>query len=688
VTAKKKQEEFSFDPDAAPAVEAPPRQRPPAAPPPPGRAYPIQKNPGPLQRLVDRNFLEYASYVIRDRAIPALADGLKPVQRRILHALHDMDDGRFIKVANVVGHTMQYHPHGDASIGDALVTLTNKGYLIEGQGNFGNLLTGDRAAAPRYIECRLTELARNEIFNKDLTEFVPSYDGRNREPVALPSKLPLLLMLGAEGIAVGLSTRILPYNFRELLEAQVAILKKKPFDIYPDFPQGGLMDVSAFDKGRGAVRLRARIERRKNGTLCITALPFGATTDSLTASIEDAVRKKKVPVKAITDFTSEHAEIELTLRPDANPKKAMEALYAFTQCEMSLTAHIVVIHEGKPVEMNADDVLRENTQQLVRTLKKELQFRKRQLLDDLHAKTLSQIFIENRIYKKIEACKTYSDVLQAVKDGLAPFRDRLRRDVTQKDIEMLLGIRIRRISLFDIGKNRKEIDAILLELDKVEKSLGDLTAHAVRYLNGLLKKYGEQYARRTEITRFETIEVKELTARELAIRLDPQSGYLGYGVEGDVLLEVSSYDKLVIVWGDGRYRVMPPPEKLFVDKTMIYCAKEDRERVMTLVYSQDSFTYIKRFTFGGSIMNRDYRCTLEDSEVRVLEEGTPEEVFVRYKKFKGQRIFQQVFRPGEVPIKGVKARGNQMTVKAIDRISVNKPRWWKQNQKSPRGVVM
>ncbi|MEN8254497.1 MAG: DNA topoisomerase IV subunit A, partial [Verrucomicrobiota bacterium] len=468
---------------------------------------PLHEEHGPLKRLVDFNFLQYASYVICDRAIPALEDGLKPVQRRILHALKEKDDGRFIKVANIVGHTMQYHPHGDASIADALVTLTNKRYLIEGQGNFGNIYTGDRAAASRYIECRLTNLARNEIFNKELTEWIPSYDGRNKEPVTLPCKLPLMLMLGADGIAVGLSTSILPHNFIELLEAQIEILREKKrtpveLNLLPDFQTGGLMDVSEYNKGNGKIKLRGKIETRKNNRLVITELPHGVTTETLTASIEDAVKKKKVPVRAIDDFTAEKVEIELTLSPGASQDKAIEALYAFTKCETSVSSRLICLRENRPVEMTVDEVLRENTRQLLEILNGELTLKKNKLLDEFHNKTLVQIFVENRIYKKIEQCKTYEAVIKAVYKGLEPFKKQLKRKIVDEDIEMLLGVRIKRISLFDIEKNRKDIDDILTELAQVEKDLKALKGYAIRYLKRLIKEYKAEYPRRTEAASF------------------------------------------------------------------------------------------------------------------------------------------------------------------------------------------
>ena len=643
---------------------------------------------GPLQRLVDSNFLQYASYVICDRAIPNLEDGLKPVQRRILHSLHDKDDGRFIKVANIVGHTMQYHPHGDASIADALVNLTNKTYLIEGQGNFGNIFTGDRAAASRYIECRLTELAREEIFNRDLTRFVPSYDGRNKEPVTLPAKIPLLLMLGAEGIAVGMSTRILPHNFIELLESQIAIIEKKPFKLFPDFQLGGLMDVAEYEKGFGKVRVRAVIEKRAEGQLVVTQLPHGVTSEALIASIEDAVRAKKVPVKSITDFTSEKVEIDLTLLPDTNPDKAIKALYAFTSCESTISSHVVVIKDGRPAELNVDEILIENTKHLLKVLKRELNHKKKSLLDDFHGKTLVQIFIENRIYKRIEECKTAEEVQNAVMTGLAPFADKLNRPVTKADIDMLLAVRIRRISLFDINKNKKELEDILAELAKVEKHLKKLDRYAITFLRGLIKKYAASYPRRTKIETFKDIAVRELTAKELEIFYDKESGYVGHAVKGESVMHCSSYDKLIVVSDDGKYRLMTPPEKFYVGKILHYCSRFDRDKVMTTIYTDEMFTYMKRFAFGGTIMNRDYNCAAAGAKIHHYSDKDVDQVFVKYAPAKAQRIHQQVFSPSQVPVKGVKARGNQMTGKKIAKMSTSKPRWWNDDAEDPKGVLL
>ncbi|MFU8780520.1 MAG: DNA topoisomerase IV subunit A [Kiritimatiellia bacterium] len=646
--------------------------------------------PGPLRAMMDSNFLEYASYVICDRAIPAMEDGLKPVQRRILWSVHENDDGRFTKVANIVGHCMQYHPHGDASIADALVNLTNKRYLIEGQGNFGNPFTGDPAAASRYIECRLTDLARKEIFNDDLTPFVSNYDGRRKEPVTLPSKLPLLLMLGAEGIAVGMSTRLLPHNFCELIAAQIAVMQKKPFTLYPDFFQGGLMDVSEYNDGNGKVKLRARFDQDQRTRLVIREVPYGTTTESIISSIEDAVRKKKVPVRAINDFTAENVEIELLLSPGTKPDNAIQALYAFTACESSISTRAVVIRKNRPVDTNISEILRENTDQTIQVLRQELELRKHNLQESLQQKTLVQIFIENRIYKAIESCKTAEAVRTAIYAGLEPFKERLLRPVSDDDIEMLLGVRIRRISLFDIEKHRKEIEGILKELEQIEKNLKQLKRYVIKYLENLLKTYGQEYPRKTAITTFGSIEVRELTATELKINYDAERGYIGHGVNGETLFACSSYDKIVVFSEDGRYWVMSPPERFFVVGGLQLAQISDRDAVYTLVYTDQSsgFTYLKRFSTGGTIMDKEYRCATEASKVLVLEDKPIEEIYVKYKPAKAQRIHQQAFQPQAVAVKGAKAKGNQMTSKGIARIATSKPRWWDDEAESPRGQLL
>jgi topoisomerase-4 subunit A len=642
---------------------------------------------GPLKRLVDSNFIQYASYVIRDRAIPDVADGLKPVQRRILHSLHENDDGKFIKVANIVGYSMQFHPHGDASIGDALVTLANKRYLIEGQGNFGNVLTGDPAAASRYIECRLTPLARDEIFNDDLTDFVPTYDGRKEEPVVLPARIPLLLMLGAEGIAVGIATRILPHNFSELLEAQVAILQKKKLEVVPDFVQGGLMDPSAYDNGKGFVRVRALIETRDPQTLVIREVPFGATTDSLIASIEEAARKGKIKLRSISDFTAGAVEIEIQLQAEQDPARAVEALYAFTQCEVQVASRIVVIRDNRPVEMDVGEVLHHNTDRLLELLKRKLKVQQKQLTEDLHRKTLAQIFVENRLYKPIEACRSPEEVETVVRTGLQPFLAQLQREVTHGDLDMLLGIPIRRISLFDVEKNQQEMEKLRTELAESRENLANLVGYAVRYLRTVQKKYGSDFPRKTQITRFESVAVRELTASELTVSRDLEKGYLGYKVGGKPVLQCSSLDKLLLVWRDGRYKMIAPPEKLFVDASLIHCAVIDREKVMTVVYNEEGFTRIRKIT-GGMVTNREYRCIPKGAQILFFSDEDVPVLYVQYDAPETAAIKQQEFDATRLPVRERDGKPSLMSSKKIAYIGAIKPKQWDDALTGPRGTYM
>lgn len=631
-----------------------------------------------LHTRVDRGFLDYASYVIRDRAIPNLADGLKPVQRRIMWALHEKDDGRFIKVANVVGHTMQYHPHGDASIGDALVVLANKRYLIEGQGNFGNIFTGDPAAAPRYIECRLTELARTELFNDEITEFIPSYDGRNKEPVTLPCKLPLTLMLGTEGIAVGLSARILSHNFPELLEAQIAILKKQSFKCLPDFPTGGLMDARDYQDGKGSVKVRAKIKTKDESTVVIKEIPPGTTTESLIASIEDAVAKGKLKVKAINDFTSENVEIEIKCPSGVDPEKLVDALYAFTNCEVSISSRIVVIKDNRPVEMTVSEMLRENTDQVVAILKRELELREKQLLDELHYRTLERIFIEERIYKAIEKCKTNEAVLAAVYDGFKPFKKQLVRDIVDADVERLLQVRIRRISLFDINKHREEMEKTKADLEATRKNLKNLTRYVVGHLEALLEKYGPLYPRlTTKSARHEEIDTKAVAFKSFKVAYDRASGYVGYKVSGEEFkLECTKFDKVLLVFKDGTYKVSELPEKMFVGSDLFYCGLPDRETVFTCAYTDRKASYLKRFTFGGTIMNKAYLCIPEKSRILFFAPETPKVLYVRYKPAPHQKINQQTCDPNKIEIKSPKTRGRQISIKDISSVTADPTRGW------------
>jgi topoisomerase IV subunit A len=630
-----------------------------------------------LHKRVDRSFLDYASYVIRDRAIPKLSDGLKPVQRRIFWALHEKDDGRFIKVANVVGHAMQYHPHGDASIGDAIVTVANKRYFIERQGNYGNIFTGDPPAAARYIECRLTELARTEMFNDPLTEFVSSYDGRNKEPVTLPCKLPVLLMLGTEGIAVGMSCSILPHNFPELLEAQIAILKKQPFKVLPDFQTGGLMDAREYRDGAGQVKVRAKIKIKDETTVVIKEIPPNTTTESLTDSIEDASRKGKIKVKSINDFTAEDVEIEVKAPNGVTAEQLVDALYAFTDCETSISSRIVVIRNNRPVELTVSDVLQENTAQLVETLKRELEFKASLLDGELHAKTLVRIFIENRIYKHIEQCRTNEAVTEAVEKGFAPFRRQMLRDLTAEDIEMLLGVRIRRISLFDISKHKEEMEKVKAELEVIRGHLKNVTKYAIAHLERLLEKYGPEYPRLTKSSHYDEVDAREAAFKAFKVSYDAESGYVGCKVSGEEFkLDCTKFDKLLMVFKDGHYKVVELPEKMFVGPDMIYCGLPERDRVVTLAYTNREATYLKRFTFGGTILNKEYFCIPPKGRILFFEPETPAEIFIRYKAAPHQKINQQTCNPSQIEVKSPKTLGRQISIKEVAAINSKPPRGW------------
>lgn len=671
---------------------------------------PDVRDRGPFGRLMDTNFLQFASYSICDRALPTVEDGLKPVQRRILHAMWEKDDGRFSKVAGVVGNTMHYHPHGDLAIKDAIVTLANKRYLIQGQGNFGNILTGDEAAAGRYIECRLTKLAREYLFSPKVTEYVPSYDGRNKEPVLLPAKLPICLMLGIDGIAVGLSTAVLPHNFIELLEAEVAILQKKPCPtLVPDFLTGGLMDASEYDDGRGSVRVRAQIEERKGekNKLFVTSVPYGVTTGRLADSIEKAIKTKKLPIRHIEDFTANKVEIELTLSPGSDAEKVKKALYAFTECERKVSSRIVVLFENRPCEMTVSEILRHHAELLQDIFKREFLVRLGEIDALIARKTLEALFIEKRIYKRIETVKTAEAVAMEIRTGFQPYRKLLEHDLTDEEIEMLLKIPIRRISLYNINKHLEEMNALRAEYAQINDDLAHLARYAVKFLKALIKEYGKDYPRLTTIADgFQEIDERALTATELTIRLSDDR-YIGFDIrQGTPLFPCSSLDRLYLLWSDGTYKFMPPPDKLLADA--VYEPAKDwldalkprapvryftagiynRDDLFTCVYFEPTygFTYIKRFTWGGMIMNKEYALVPEGCTILLFCKGTPDAIFLKFKPVKGQRITQQVFNPSEVRITSAGSKGIQMTTKLIDHIDTKKGQWWSDNEGSTKGA--
>lgn len=627
-----------------------------------------------VEPLMRQNFLEYASYVIVDRAIPDLRDGCKPVQRRLLHTLFEVDDGRFHKVANIIGETMKLHPHGDASIGDALVVLANKEYFIERQGNFGNILTGHPAAAARYIECRLTPLARETLFNKKLTRFQPSYDGRKDEPIALPAKLPVLLMLGTEGIAVGMSTRILPHNFGELLRAQIAILEGGDFELMPDFPQGGLMDPTEYDDGRGKVRARARLEiARDKKTIVVREIPFSTTTESLIASIENAAQKSKIKVASIEDRTAEDVEIVLQLPRGVYADEVVPQLYAYTHCEQSISSNLVTIRDERPVELTVSEVLVDLTGRLKEQIKAELELELAELEDQQHWLTLEQIFIENRVYKRIETARTSEAVRAEVWTGMAAYGEFFIRPMTEDDVDRLLKIPIRRISLYDIEKFRKQIDDIIRAIVDCRHKLGHLTKTTIDYLEGLLGRFGDQYPRRTVIESFDVVSKKEVARQTLKLSYDPESSFFGTEVKGSKFDHtVSEYDKILVVTGDGTYRVIAPPEKdYFPDALWIAPFDEEQGMVMTYLYrDEEKYAWAKKIHITGFIKDKEYEMI--KGKKGKIDRFWPGEVdhtvVVRYYPGKRIRKLEDTYDLSEVDFCGLGSRGTKICSKPVKTI--------------------
>ncbi len=580
---------------------------------------------GRLHQLFEQNFLEYSSYVIRERAIPDIHDGLKPVQRRILQTLFNMDDGRFHKVANVVGETMKLHPHGDASIFAALVNLANKEYLIERQGNFGNIYTGDQASAARYIECRLTPLARDFLFNKDLTQFVESYDSRMMEPVTLPAKLPMLLMLGADGIAVGMATKIMPHNFGELLDAQIKLLRHEPITLYPDFQKKGLVDVTHYDHGNGRIRCRARIEEVNEKTIAIKDIPHGTTTQSLIESVEKAAKSGKIKILSINDYTAEEVEIEINLARGVYAKETIEALYAFTDCEIAITANLTLIKDNTPLICTVEEVLEHNTQKLVCDLTKELEVDLARLQEKLHARLLEQIFIEERLYKQIEEETSYKAVLHSVDVALQSFTAELLRPVSKEDVERLLEIKIKRISRYDINKQQKEMKEIRSEIKTIIHHLQDMVGYTISFLGDLLAKYGKLYPRQTELCQFEEVSARSVALANLVVGYQRSSGFLGHTIKAedekqDVSFNCSEYDRLLLIGHDGSYKVIAVTDKLFVGHDLAWVGVIEDGLVFNLLYrdGQENLTYAKRFTTPKFILDKEYRLFPEDKRSRIL----------------------------------------------------------------------
>jgi topoisomerase-4 subunit A len=633
--------------------------------------------------LYENWFLDYASYVILERAVPAIDDGLKPVQRRILHSMRDMDDGRFNKVANVIGQTMQYHPHGDAAIGDAMVNLGQKDLLIETQGNWGDVRTGDAAAAPRYIEARLSKFALEVAFNKQTTVWQNSYDGRKKEPVALPMKFPLLLAQGVEGIAVGLATKVLPHNFIELIQASIDYLKGKKFELYPDFATAGLIDVSNYNQGKkgGKVRVRARIEESVKKTLLIKDVPYGVTTNQLIDSIIKANDSGKIKIKKVIDNTAKDVEIEIQLAPGVSPDKTIDALYAFTDCEVSISPNACVIVDNKPIFIGVEELLKLSTERTKELLKQELEIKLNELEASWHASSLEKIFIEKRIYRDIEECETFEDVIDTIWRGMNKFRKLFRRDLTEDDILKLTEIKIKRISKYDSFKADEYIKGIENQLEQVKNDLENLKQYAIKYFETLLKKYSKGKERRTEIKTFDNIDSKTVAIANQRLYVNRTEGFVGYGLKKDeFVIDCSDIDDIIVFRRDGKMLVSKVQEKAFMGKDIIHVdvfRKNDERRIYNLIYldGKTKTSYAKRFPVTGITRDKEYDLTQGTTNSRILyfsanPSGEAEIVAVTLSPLSHARKLSFDFDFSTLAIKGRSVQGNILSKYLVKTIKL------------------
>ena len=627
-------------------------------------------------------FLDYASYVILERAVPDLMDGLKPVQRRILHSMFDLEDGRYNKVANIVGHTMQYHPHGDASISDAIVQVGQKELLIDMQGNWGNIYTGDRAAASRYIEARLSKFALEVVFNPKTTNWQLSYDGRKKEPIHLPVKFPLLLAQGAEGIAVGLSTKILPHNFNELIDGSVKYLKGRSFKLFPDFQTGGSIDVSNYNDGNrgGRVKVRATVEKYDKNTIIIKEIPYGTTTASLIESIIKASEKGKVKIKKIEDNTSAEVEILVYLPSGASIQKTIDSLFAFTQCEVSISPLCCIISDNKPQFLGVRDILKISTDNTKDLLKKELEIQLNELENQWHSISLERIFIENRIYRDIEEKTTWDEVLSTIDSGLDPFKSKLKKDVTVDDIKKLTEIPIRKISKFDLDKVKDKLDSIEVNIEEVKNNLNHLVDYTIQYFTHLKKHYGKDRKRKTKVDEFDELDKKTISIKNYKLYVNKAEGFVGTSLKKDEFVcDCSDLDDVIVFTSDGIMKVVKVDSKLFVGRDILHVSlfnSKSKETVYNLIYrdGKNGTSYMKRFKISGVIRDKDYNLTQgkEASEVLYFSENSKDEadvvtVYLRkrasLKKLKWELDF------ADLTTKGRDSKGNIVTKYNVRKIS-------------------
>lgn len=626
-----------------------------------------------IKQLMRHHYLQYASYVILDRAIPDIVDGLKPVQRRILYMLWLLHDGKLHKVANIAGQTMIFHPHGDGPITEALINIANKDYLLDKQGNFGNLLTGDAAAASRYIESRLTPLATETLFNPDLTSMIPSYDGRHMEPIVLPAKIPLLLMQGADGIAVGMSTHIFPHNFIELLEAEIAILEKKPFLILPDFQAGGIMDASQYDQGRGRIKLRAKMELRDAKTIVILQICHGTTTESLIHSIEEAAKKGKIKIDSIHDYTAEHIEIEIKLPRGQYAEETLNGLYAYTECEVTLHSQIVVIKDNHPCEPDVNEILNFNVVKLQEYIRCELEIEEKRLQEKIFFCALEQIFIEQRLYRELEEVAAETDIHGILSAALIPFHHLLWRTPNADDRERLLNIPIRRISRFDTSKNQDAMQEHHTQLQRVQKDLKNIPKVTIAYLQALIKKYRKSFPRRTVIDTIAQIDTRALETRQIKVGFDSETGFMGTKISTPNTIECSNFDKLLFLFGDGTYQIVNISEKQYMyhqNQKVIHFGIADKSTVFSIAY-RDAATqlmYAKRFIIDKFIIDKIY-CYVDEGMMVEYLSVLPNPVVSLELITKGRQKSKNVqFSFTKVQVKNVTAKGIRISPHIIQRI--------------------
>lgn len=628
-------------------------------------------------------FLDYASYVILDRAIPSIYDGFKPVQRRIMHSMRELEDGRYNKVANIVGNTMKYHPHGDASITDAMVQIGQKELLIDTQGNWGNIYTGDSAAAARYIEARLTPFALEVVFNPKTTHWTKSYDGRNNEPIDLPVKFPLLLAQGVEGIGVGLSTKIMPHNFNELITASILYLKGKKFELFPDFLTAGMLDVSAYNDGKrgGKIRVRARISQKDKHTLTITELPFSKNTSDLIDSILKANERGKIKIKKIEDNTSDVVEINIHLHPDVSPDKTIDALYAFTDCEVPISPNACVIVGDKPMFLSVSDILKHNTDHTVSLLKKELEIELHELQESWHFSSLERIFIENRIYHDIEEVKSWDEVIRTIDEGLKPHTKHLLRAVTEEDIVRLTEIRIKRISRFDLDKFKENILALEGKIEQVKHHLANLITYAIDYYTNIQKKYGKGKERKTEIRIFDTIDATKVAVANEKFYVNREEGFIGTSLKKDeYLFDCSDIDDIITFQKDGTMKVVKVEPKTFIGKNIVHVAvwkKNDKRTVYNMIYREgrEGPYYMKRFSVTGVTRNTDYKLASDKKGSEMLyftanPNGEAEIVSVLLKPNARVRKNKIDIDFSDLAIKGRDSKGNLVTKYAVKKVDM------------------